>query len=321
MSSKIKFIISWCGYWLFIILLNQLIAAEISAPKMEIIDTERGRATYFPQGITITDKDTKITGTNALFWERDNVAQISQVLIQNPQFNITAETAYYFFDEKKTILKTAVKVESETLLIETANLTLNNLSNIVYCESDIIIKEKTQNIEATGKRARYDFKEQIGIIDSQPILKIIGQTDKDAIIIRSYKMILKNRDSQFLAIESINAQTENTVLKCDSLVYFLKGDSGYANGNPKVIDKDNYAQGEIIKFFFREDSAQSNSISLNTVKIINSAIANYNTEDGEVEVWGKIFSIHYQDGKPNMIIIQSDDISRVTGKYVFREEL
>ncbi|MCX7784765.1 MAG: LPS export ABC transporter periplasmic protein LptC [candidate division WOR-3 bacterium] len=308
-------------YLLCLFIISSLIAAEISAPKMEIIDTERGRATSFPQGITITDKDTKINGTNALFWERDNVAQIFQVVIEHPQFKITAETARYYFDQKKTILKTEVKVDSETLSIETSHLILDNRQNIVYSESDIIIKEKTQNIEATSKRAKYDFKEQIGIIDSQPVLKIIGQKDNEAVIVQSNKMMLKNREAQFFAIESINARTENTILKCDSLVYFLKGDSGYALGNPQVVDNQNRVQGEIIKFFLKEDSASTSSLSLNTVKIINSAIANYITEDGKVEVWGEIFSIYYQDGKPTMIIIQSDKNSLVSGKYLFTEQI
>ncbi len=311
----------YLGGLLLIVICYHLIAAEITAPKMEIIDTEQGRATSFPQGITIIDKETKITGTNALFWERDNVAEIFQVLIETPQFKITAETARYFFDEKRTMLKKTVRVESETLLIVTENLTLNNLANIVYSESDIFIREKIHNIEATGKNAQYNFKEQIAIIDIQPRLKIIGNSEDDAVVIQSRKMFLKNREAQFYALESVYAYSANTILQCESLIFYLNGDSGLARGNPKVIDNQNDAQGEVIKFFFGEDTSSAKNLSLNTVQIINSAVANYYSEDGKVEVWGKIFSIHYQAGKPYMIRIQSDNSSVVSGKYIFKEEI
>lgn len=298
-------------------------AADISAPKMEILDTPEGRVTSFPQGIIITDKDATITGKNALFYERDNRAKIfDSLLITTPQFRITADTAFYQFDEKKTTLRGNVKVESETLLINTPVLTFEQGRNLVTAHDNVNLKEKQQNLTIISRFGQYNFTDAIGIADSSPTLYI---ERSETTIVKSNKMILDNRKALFTAIDSVSVVTAKSTLKCDTLIFFIKADSGLAFGHPKVYDSKNQINGNMIKFFFANADTQENvqdKTSLRKVKVLQAGNATYVTDDGGIlEVFGDFFSINYKDGDVDYITISSDTLSYVKGKYTAKKEL
>jgi len=300
-----------------------LFAADISAPKMEIIDSPQGRMTVFPQGITITDKDMTITGKSAIFYEKENRAKIyDSLLIISPQFTITADTADYSFAEKKTNLKGHVKVESETLQIKTPFLTFEQGRNLAKARNGVIIKEKQQNLTIFSKTGEYDFNEALGIVDSFPTLQI---ERSDTTIVNSRKMILKNRQFQFVAIDSVSAKTGKTILMCDTLLFFIKEDSGLAFGNPKVLDKQNQISGKTIRFYFsQEDSIKKTQekSALKTVKIIDAASATYITDDGgKLQVQGNIISINYKHGDIDNIQVFGDSLNFVFGQFTPKQKL
>jgi hypothetical protein len=298
-------------------------SADISAPKMEILDTPQGRITVFTQGITITDKDTKITGKNAVFFEKENKAKISDsLLITTPQLSITADTAYYDFNEKTTILKGQVLVESETLRIETPFLTFEQGKKFVKAQDNVTIKEKLQNIRILSKIGEYNFTDALGSVDSFPTLYI---ERSETTVVSSRRMILKNRDSQFLAIESVSAQINKTILKCDTLLFFINDDSGFALGNPRVLDSQNHLSGKSIRFYFFEQDSNVNiqdQSSLKTVKVSDNAQATYITDNGGiVQVYGTNLSINYKNSDVDNIYIYGDSLNLVTGKYISKKEL
>jgi lipopolysaccharide export system protein LptA len=307
----------------WLIAISYLFAADISAPKMEILDTPEGRVTSFPQGITITDKDAIITGKNALFYERDNRAKIfDSLLINTPQFKITADTAYYQFTEKKSMLKGNVKVESETLLINTPILTFEQGRNLVKAHDSVSLKEKQQNLTIESKYGEYNFTDAVGIADSSPTLYI---ERSDTTVIKSNKMMLDNKNDKFFAIDSVSAVSAKSTLKCDTLLFFIKEDSGLAYGHPRVFDSKNQINGNLIKFYFAKTDSQQNiqdKTSLKNVKVLQAANATYTTDDGGIlEVFGNIFSISYKNGDIDYITVSSDTLSNVTGKFTPKKEL
>ncbi len=297
-------------------------SSDISAPKMEIVETPQGRTTVFPQGIVITDKNTRIIGKKAIFFERENKAKVyDSLFITTQQLNITADTAYYDFDAKITTLRGNVRVESDTLLINTTLMTFEQGKNFVRAYDNVSIREKLQNIRIMSKTGDYNFTDAVGSVDSFPTLFI---ERSDTTVVTSNKMILKNRESQFWAIESVSAQTNTSILKCDTLLFFIQEDSGFALGNPRVLDKENWLSGNSIRFyFFNQDSnldIQDQS-SLRTIKVFNNAQGKYITdEQGTVRVFGSNLSINYKDGEIDNIWISSDSINLVTGNYVSKKE-
>jgi len=318
MNSRLLAVSSW-----LLAVSCYLFAADISAPKMEIVDTPDGRTTVFPQGITIIDKDNKITGKYAVFYEKENRAIISDsVKIVNPQLKIIADTAFYSFAEKKSNLTGKVQVESETLKIETPNLTFEQSRNFVKAQDGVKIREKLQNLTVIGKIAEYNFTDGLGTVDSSPTLYI---ERSDTTVIQSTKMILKNKESQFLALDSVTAKAGNTILTSDTLLFFIKDDSGIATGNPKIFDNKNIILGKTIKFYFGEDDSMGSSTDrtvLKTIKILESASANYVTSDsGRLEVEGNIFSINYKDGDIENIRVFGDSLNFVSGKFYPKEKL
>lgn len=300
-----------------------LLAADISAPKMEILDTPEGRMTVFPLGITILDKDTKITGKHAIFYEKENRAKIyDSLLIISPQFTVTAETAFYSFAEKKSNLRGNVVLESDTLKILTTNLVFEQSKNIVKASEGVVIREKLQRLTITGRNAEYNFTDASGIVDSLPTLQI---ERADTTVVKSNKMLLDNKESRFWAIDSVSAEAGNTILRCDTLLYFIKEDSGLAMGRPQIVDKQNRIAGKDIRFYFsQEDSSNQSSdrSSLKIVRIIESANANYVTDEGGLlEVQGNIFMIYYLNGDIDNIKVFGDTLGNVSGKYYPKEKL
>lgn len=307
------------SYLLLVILCFALDAADISAPKMEIVDSDKGRLTIFPQGIIITNKDTKIAGKNAIFYERENRAEIyDSVNIINPQYTITADTIFYSFTEKKSTLKGNVIVESETLRIETSTLMFEQSANLVTVTKPIKIIEKLQKLTVYGNNGSYNFTDNIGQVDAQPVLHIERQ---DTTIIRSQKMTLNNKDARFIAQESVIANTNNSTLRCDTLIFYTKENFGIAQGAPVLYNNDNRLSGQLIKFYFT-DNTDNNKSNLDYIQVLDKANAVYITNDGgQLEVRGDQFTITYQDKEVVNIKITSDSLTQVIGKFIPKQNL
>ncbi|MBS4016378.1 MAG: hypothetical protein KGZ86_08105 [Candidatus Latescibacteria bacterium] len=318
-SKNIVIFLILASHFLFIAFHFFSYAADIEAPKMEIIDSIEGRLTVFPQGIIITDKDTKITGKYATFYERDNRAEIyDSVLIENPQFTINADTVFYSFREKTSRLRGNVIVESETLRIETASLIFEQSPNIVTAPTDVKIREKKQRLTILGKKGMFNFSDDNGMVDSEPVLYI--ERD-DTTVVRSRQMILENRQSRFIAINDVSVQTRQTILTCDTLVFYTNQDYGIAQGNPRITEKENLLAGNTIEFYFIE-SAQSGHTALSHIKVQEQAHATYLTQDGGLlKVHGNEFFVYYEDGEIRQVNVFSDSLAYVTGTFTPKQEL
>lgn len=312
--NKIK--ILTCSFLAIFCILS---AADIQAPKMEIIDTPQGRLTIFPLGITITDKDIIITGKNAVFSERENRARIyDSVYIINPQFKIIADTVVYSFDEKKSLLTGNVVIESDTLRIETQTLTFNQNQNQVSTVDSITVLEKKQLLRVVGKNGYYNFTNENGQINQEPTLYIERQ---DTTVVTSAQMILDNKNLQFIARNQVTAQTNNSYLNCDSLIFFTAQNYGIALGSPRLIDRENHLSGQVIKFYF-SDSTDNNENFLKNIIVSGKASAYYLTNDGgQLEVDAGLFSINYLNKEIENIKVYSDSLNYITGRFIPREQL
>ncbi|MEO0076246.1 MAG: LptA/OstA family protein [candidate division WOR-3 bacterium] len=301
-----------------------LFAADITAPKMELIDSENGRLTVFPEGIVISDKDMKITGKRAIFFEKDNRAIIKDSLtITNPQYTITADSAIYSFTEKISVLQGNVVVESDTLEIRTNELIFDQRQNLVKSQQGLVIKEKRQNILVSSKIGEYDFNQALGITDSLPTLFIFRS---DTTVISSKKMVLDNNQYQYYAVESVTVKNKDSYLYCDTLLFFVKEDSGVAFANPRISENENQLSGEKIWFYFDSQDSVLNgneSKSLNKIRVDNNVNAKYFTkENGVVEINNaKYLIINYQDNEVKNIYITGDSLNLISGTYRTKEKL
>jgi lipopolysaccharide assembly outer membrane protein LptD (OstA) len=292
------------GVWL-VSALGGVYAADIEANKMEILNTNEGRVTVLKEGVTIIDRDTKITALRANFFEAKNLAILyDSIKIQNPQALIQSDTANYYLTERKTILKGNVWVYQESLEIFAPELIVEYQKDRAYAEKGFVILAKPHSVKITGRTGEYFFAQEEGTIDSLPYLVI---SKSDTLTVTCQKLSFKNKANLAIAQTGVKVETNRAVLTCDTLIYHWAKDSACATGNPKLKENNNELKGKIMYFFARNNAnaneAQADAL-LDRLEIEGDAQGLYYTDEGDkVEIGGERLNLFFTEGKANSIIV------------------
>ena len=285
-----------------------LYAADIEAGKMEILNTPEGKVTVFKEGVTIIDRDTRITAQNARFYENKNLAIVhDSVIITNPSAIIKSDTANYYLDVRKTIFKGNVSVTQESLLILAPDLTVDYKRDRASAKNGFIIIEQPNSIQITGKVGEYFLDKEEGMIDSLPHLEV---KKNETLQVFSQKLSFKNKAKSALATGSVKAISGKAILTCDTLIYNWERDSGKALGNPILKENNNEVKGRTIYFLVQEGE-------LEQMVIEGEALGNYYTnQGGKVEISGESLRLFFSEGKTNSITVKNTR----SGKFYRRGE-
>jgi lipopolysaccharide export system protein LptA len=290
-------------------------SADISAPKMEIVEEANKRLTVFPQGVEITDQGIKITGKYGIFYDQDNSARLyDSVSIINQSLTIHSETLLYDFNLKKAQLSGNVVCETDTFIIKAPLIIYSRITDNAQLPLDLEVNNKIHKILVTGKAGFYDFISDWGKIESLARLYVLrGET----IIVNSNKMIFDNKTGKFWAIESVAVTFKDILVKCESLLYSVNDNQAQATNNPELLSNNNHLKGEKITFHFSD--------SLDALKMISAqgeVMVQYFTQDsGLIEIVSNKFFAYYQDTTLYEIQFLSENNNLVTGKFVPKEEL
>ena len=134
-------------------------AAEITATKMAILNTDQGKVTEFEDGVVITDGGTKITAGKVDFYDQLNTAWIfGGVTITTPNSTVTADSARYLLGARQTYLDGHVVIQQEGLRVTSPSLVLDNGRDHVTTTSEIHIWDEKQGFEVAGIGGDYDLK-------------------------------------------------------------------------------------------------------------------------------------------------------------------
>ncbi|MEO0093155.1 MAG: LptA/OstA family protein [candidate division WOR-3 bacterium] len=279
-----------------ILLLAVANAADIEANKMEILNTEEGRVTVLSNGVTIIDRDTKITANSARFWESKNLVILADsIKIENPSATIRSDTANYYLTERKTILKGNVLVAQESLAIFAPQLTVEYQKDRAYTQAGFVIVEKTHSLKITGKTGEYLFNQEVGRVDSLPYLEF---TKNETLALSCQKLLFKNKAKLAIAIGKVKVQSKEAILTCDSLIYFWERDSGVAYQKPMLKEKNNELSGQTMVFLAQDSE-------LKQIEIVGDASGQYYNEEGDkVEISGSNLSLRFAEGKIYSILVK-----------------
>lgn len=290
------------------LLICNLHAADIEAGKMEILNTEDGKVTVFKEGVTIIDRDTKITAQNARFYENKNLAIVhDSVIITNPSAIIKSDTANYYLDVRKTIFRGNVVVTQESLEIKAPELTVEYQNDRASAKNGFIIIEQPNSIQITGQTGEYFLNKEEGMIDSLPQLEV---KKNETLQVFSQKLSFKNKTKLALASGSVKAISGNAILVCDTLIYNWERDTGKATGNPILKENNNEVKGSKIYFLVQEGE-------LKQMVIEGEALGNYYTnQGGKVEIKGESLRLFFSEGKTNSIAVKNVQ----SGKFYRKEE-
>ncbi len=248
-------------------------AARLSAKHMSIERTSEGDATLFRDSVLITDGDTRITANLARMYEGKGLAVLSDAVnITNPDAQVWADSARYHLSDKLAELFGNVRVRQESLDIKAPKLLYLSREKTVRADSGVALENVNRSFRLTGRKGTYDLNNDIGVVDSSPVL--VWKRDKDSARVTSRQMHWYEKESRALALGTVRMKSGATELQCDTVVFFSGPDSGLALGRPEVRDSSSRASGDTMTFLVKNGT-------LDQVMIRNGATGEYRTQGGD----------------------------------------
>jgi lipopolysaccharide export system protein LptA len=290
-------------YFPFFIFYFCVYAADIEAGRMEILNTPEGKVTVFMDGVTIVDRETKITAQNARFYENKNLAVVQDsVKITNPSAVIKSDIANYYMNERKTILKGNVSVIQESLEIRAPELTVEYQKDRASAQNGFLIIEKPHSLQIKGKSGEYFLNKEEGMIDSLPYLEI---KKNETLKVTSQRLSFKNKEKYAVASGKVMVSSGKAVLECDTLIFNWEKDSGKALGEPVLKENGNEVSGKTIYFFTKEGG-------LERLEVEGDAYGLYFNEQGDkVEIGGESLGLLFSSGKTNSITVKNVQLGKL----------
>jgi lipopolysaccharide export system protein LptA len=240
---------------LAVALLSGLPAAEITANRMAILNTEQGKVTQFEDGVVIADGGTRITAGRVEFYDQENLAVIhgGSVAITTPTSNVLAESARYLIGARRTYLYRNVVIRQPEREVRSQALMLDNATDDVVADGGLQIDDAKQGIQVAGGRGSFNLKTEDGVIAGSPQLKLARAS---GMTVTSEVMELTRSRQHARAIGSVRALTGDATLTAETLDYFMEQDSARAFGSPKMVQKENTITGDLMSFRFRQNDLE-----------------------------------------------------------------
>ncbi len=278
------------------LLLFLLNIANFQSDKMEILNTDEGRITVFKGNVVITEADTRITAQNAALYQTRGLALVSDtVVILTPEAKITADTAFYYLEAAKTVLKGTPRIFHETQVIEADSLVFDHRTGTAYTDQTVFITDTTKNLTIQGRNAEYNLKTEIAHLRTEPVLTI----KRDSLItVTSQRMDLAAKEGVTQAVGNVILSSGKTTLFCDSLVYYYKKNFGLGLGSPKITDGENTATSNTVRFYTENEQ-------LVRIELEENGHGEYFTDNGDrIEIEGYRITIFLNKNKVDRLVVE-----------------
>ncbi|HTW93093.1 MAG TPA: LptA/OstA family protein [bacterium] len=263
---------------------------------MSIERTPDGDATVFRDSVVVTDDQTHITANLARMYEAKGLAFIQDAVhITNPDAQIWADSARYHLVDKLAELYGNVRVRQESLDIRAPKLLYHSKDKLVLADSGVELENINRTFRVTGDKGTYDLDDDVGIVDSNPVLT--WRRDTDSARVTSRQMSWYQKSSRALAQGGVRLESGTTELECDTIDFRSGPDSGLALGSPRVHDTASRASGDTMVFWVKDGA-------LHRVDIRNRATGDYRTETGDsIVVAGKAIELRVAGGAIDQVAV------------------
>lgn len=272
-------------------------AAEITANKMAILNTEQGKVTVFEDGVSIVDGETRISASRVEFHDAENRAVVSGgVSIVMPGTQATADSAEYLPGARKTYLYRNVTVSREGLVISGQSLVLDNALDQVLAETEVHVTDAGRGIEIRGGAGTFDLSSEDGTIYGSPRLELKRASP---MTVTGDEMQLHRGRHEARTLGHVRVLTSDAVLTCDTLDYFIDEDSARARGKPVLKQGENSVSGEMMMFHLVEGELSRIDVA-GSPRLVQ--------KDGELS--GRQVEIRFEKGKLAAIQVVGDSLNQ-----------
>lgn len=282
---------------LFFVLLLPVIAlaANITANKMAILNTDSGKVTVFTDGVTIVDSATIIHAGEVEFYDVENRAVIhGGVNITTPTSQVSADSAEDMLGARKTYLYRNVTVRQKNLTITGQSMTMDNAVQQLLVDSEVDVVDAVRGVEVSGRAGTFNLASGDGTISGSPQLVLHRS---NPMTVTGDEMELHQGAHYGQAVGDVKAVTGDAVLTCDTLVYFLDQDSARATGSPMLKQGDDTITGTLMSFFLD---------SVNLRRIAVAGKPKLTQKDGEIT--GDSVALQFAKGKLAEITVIGDSL-------------
>jgi lipopolysaccharide export system protein LptA len=273
------------------------VASNLSAKHMSIERAPGGDATVFRDSVVVTDEGTRITANLARMYEGRGLALIQDAVhITNPDAQMWADSVRYRFSDKLAELFGNVRVRQESLDIRAPKLLYRSKEKLVRADSGVMLENINRSFRLTGRKGTYDLDNDVGVVDSSPVLT--WRRDKDSAHVTSREMFWYEKASRARAQGDVRLRSGATELECDTIEFTSGPDSGLALGRPRVRDSVSRASGDTMTFRVKDGG-------LERVTILNRATGEYRTEGGDsIVVAGKSIELTVAGGAIDQVEVR-----------------
>ncbi|MEO0109089.1 MAG: LptA/OstA family protein [candidate division WOR-3 bacterium] len=290
------------GFILGLVTLARLPAAEITADRMAILNSEQGKVTVFEDNVTISDGGTRISAGKVEFYDQQNLAVIhgGNVSITTPNASIQAESAEYQLGAQRMFLYRNVLIRHQQLQIAGSALVLDNVASLVSTDAEVQVRDDQRGIFVSGQGGSFDLASEAGMIRGAPRFELLRDS---RLVITSDEMYLSSSRNIARSIGNVRANTADALLTADTLDYFIDQDSALARGLPVLTHQENRVTGEQMAFHFAQGELQRIEVrgtSRNCPQLIRALD----------QLRGEKINIELQDGQLATIDIQGDSLQQ-----------
>jgi len=246
--------------------------------------------------VTIEQESTTITCLEAQLNETDGLVLLKDsILIKNPDGEIKAENAIYYFESRTGFLRRNVALSRRDQVITADSLDYDGIKKFLRMWGNIKIEDLRNEQIAYGEEGWYDIGEEKGSLKKNPHLEI-SRKDKSPMLIRAREFFLLNKENKFYGYDSIEGTIDSITIYCDTMEYNLKEDHGFLK-RPIVREKKNELQGDFGEFLLREKN-------LEYFKVFNGT-GNYWTKEGSQNiVSGDTITILFKENRAFRVWIE-----------------
>lgn len=281
---------------IWVIVLTSLV--PFSAERVEIIKEDGASIVYLRDNVVIEQESTIITCREARLNETEGwVSLIDSVKIKNPDGEIRAHNALYYFDTKIGFLMGGVTFFRQGQFIFGDSLKYDGTKKIVEMFRNVKIDDRKNRETAYGGEGWYDIDAEKGLLKKNPYLEI-QREDKTPMLVYAQEFLLLNKEGKFYGYDSVKGLIDSIIIFCDTMEFNFNKDLGILK-RPLVIEKNNQLKGDSGEFYLDKEKIEY-------FRVYNG-VGDYWTKEGNYNiVSGDTITVLFNDGRAFQVVVEGN---------------
>jgi len=276
---------------------------KIEGEKMEIVLHGKERGCRFSEGVSISlPGRLLIRGREGYYFPTSSFFILKGgVKIESEEGILKGDSCIYNLSTEESELFKNVEIDLESLSIWTNHLKLNLRGKTCQSEEANLIPEG-KNLELRAFNWFYNMKERRGEGSEPVILLKDGETT-----VKAKGLVYLQPSSELFLLPPVEINQKERRILCDTLIYFISGDSGIGRGNLYLISERERVKGKT--FYFWTEKGE-----LKRMKVREEVSVSYETDKERIEISAGEFCLTMANGEIEEVLVAEITSGRLVRK-------